>query len=334
MRRSVLSVVLLLAACGGGNSSTPTSATSTTPPSNAWSATGQVTTLDTGAPVAGATVTPSGMTAVTTDGNGVYKLSDAKAPTTIPYPATVSADGMVSHDVFLNWSAGNRTGVDVSLIHNVAPFSMDFYRQIVRGTYDHSDSGAPFAVLRWTSPPSFFIHTQDQNGAAVEPAVIASIVDAIQRAVPAWTAGQYAPAAIETSDVGRPQRVGWINVDIRLDPTETLVCGTSLIGGNPGNIVLNENVCGCGANRVPGTLVLHEVGHAMGFFHVADSKSTMYPYIQPGCGPGALTAAESFHSAIAYSRPRGNTDPDKDPGGATALSLKSAPTEICPAPRK
>ena len=65
---------------------------------------------------------------------------------------------------------------------------------------------------------------------------------------------------------------------------------------------------------------MHEVGHAMGFFHVADRKSLMYPFIAGDCPAGELSAAESYHSAIAYSRPRGNTEPDHDPSSGTAAT--------------
>jgi hypothetical protein len=78
-------------------------------------------------------------------------------------------------------------------------------------------------------------------------------------------------------------------------------------------ITLNNDVCSCGSNENPGALVLHEVGHALGFFHVADRNSVMYPFLPGNCPSGQLSAAEKFHAAIAYSRPRGNRDPDIDP---------------------
>ncbi len=51
----------------------------------------------------------------------------------------------------------------------------------------------------------------------------------------------------------------------------------------------------------------------MGFFHVSDSHSLMYPFDESGCRTGALSPAETFHAAIAYARPRQNSDPDHDP---------------------
>ena len=317
-----LSSVLLVSACGssGGSSNAGTTPTTPTTPTNTWSAAGQVVATGTTQGVGGATLTPSwGLAAVTADGQGNYMLGAAANPPTTPYQVTVSGAGMVSHDVWITWASGPRTGVNLDVIRNAAPFSMDFYRQFVRDTFDN-DPGTPWPVLRWTTAPSFYVKTTDQNGKAIEPEVLTRVYDAIRAAVPAYTAGRYTVARLDTGTDTRAQAPDWINVDIRRDPAEKRVCGYAYVGANPGSVTLNDDVCSCGSNKIPGAVTMHEVGHAMGFFHVSDRSSLMFPFIAGDCPNGALSAAESYHAAIAYSRPRGNTDPDHDPSSAGTLA--------------
>jgi hypothetical protein len=315
----------LVAACaigtacgGGGGSSRPITPTSPAPspapstPAYRWSIAGQVVATGSGQPIPEASIAPSwGLAPVNADAQGSYLLGDFVNPPTDPYRVDISAPGYVTHNMWVQWQRGPRTGVSLDAIADRAPFSMEFYRQLVRGTYD--EPGAPWPVLRWTSAPSFYVRTVDQNGRAIEPEVIAVTIDAIRRAVPAWTAGRFAAVVVETGVEVRPPTPGWITVDIRRDPEEETVCGTSDIGQSPGSIILNDDVCACGSVKIPGDVTLHEVGHAMGFFHVSDSRSIMYPFEAGDCPPGELSPAEMYHAAIAYSRPRGNTDPDQDP---------------------
>jgi len=322
-------LVLGLSACGSGTPgtqskpTTPTTPTAPTTPANTWSAAGRVTSLATSQGVGGATVTPGwSLAPVNADGDGNYQLGDVQNPPSTPYPVTVSAAGYVSHDVWITWARGPRTGVDIDLIRDAAPFSMDFYRQFVRDTFDN-DSGAPFPVLRWTSAPSFYVHI-DQTGKPIEPTEVLPVtLDAIQRAVPLFTGGLYQAAAIEVGTDVRPATPGWINVDIQRVDVRTatsIICGQAYVGANPGTITLYYDACPCTGNKVPGDITVHEVGHALGFFHVSDKNSVMYPQIQGNCPrPGNLSPAEQFHAKIAYSRPRGNTEPDHNPSNAGTL---------------
>ena len=69
---------------------------------------------------------------------------------------------------------------------------------------------------------------------------------------------------------------------------------------------------------------MHEVGHALGFFHVSDRSSVMFPTIPGNCPAGNLSPSERYHAAIAYARPRGNRDPDNDPSDAFQASNLAA----------
>jgi hypothetical protein len=329
-----IAVALSLAQCGGsGASSTPVTpspppATPTTPtaPTNTWTATGQIVVFGTGQPVGVATLTPGwSLAPVTTDANGNYTLGDVANPPTTPYPVSVAAAGMISRDVWITWARGTRADVTINLIRNAAPFSMEFYRQFARDTYDN-DVGAPFSLQRWTTSPSFYVRTVDQNGGAIDPQLLSATLDALRRGVAAFTAGHYSAAAIETGAEARPEATDWIHVDFRREPGTPMACGTSRVGENPGLITLYEDACTCGNLKVPASVIMHEVGHAMGFFHVSDEKSVMFPFDSGDCRAGTLSAAEAYHAAVAYSRPRGNRDPDSDPSTApTALKMSARP---------
>ena len=274
-------------------------------------------------PVSGAQITPSwDLAGVTSGADGSYTLGAVPSPPANPYKLTVSAPGFITRELWVGWQLGTRTDVTLDIIRDTPPFSIDFYKQLVRGGYDRLDG--PWPLQRLNKAPSFYIKTVDQNGKAVEPEVLDVIRDAIGRAVTSFSAGRMSAAAIESGVEVRGAAPGWINVTIErtTDMTQTL-CGYANIGYDPGSVLLYEDVCTCGSRKVPGALVMHEIGHAMGFFHVGDTRSVMYPFIPGSCPAGELSTAEKHHVAIAYSRPRGNMDPDSDPSTGKLLRADS-----------
>jgi hypothetical protein len=321
--------VLCSVTCGGGSpstgASTPTTPTPTVPttPTNTWSVAGRVVDTVASQPLEGAQITPGWDLAATTSGaNGGYSLGAVANPSTNPYKVTVSGSGLISHDIWIGWQRGDRTDVTLDAIRNVPPFSMDFYRQMVRGTYDQP--GAPWPVLRWTVAPRFYLRTVDQNGKPIEPEVLDVVRDGLLRAVPAFTGGRFSGSVESGTDV-RAAADGWVNVDIQRKPDERSTCGLALVGANPGSILLYDDVCSCGSRKIPGSVAMHEVGHVLGFFHVSDNRSVMYPYAPGNCPPGDLSPDEKFHAAIAYSRPYGNVDPDSDPSSSKLLGASVVP---------
>lgn len=262
-------------------------------------------------PVAGALLTPSwGLTPATAGADGSYSLGAVQSPPTAPYDLTISADGFVARKVWVNRQPGARTGLNLDLIRNAAPFSMDFYRQLVRGAFD--SEGAPWSVLRLSTAPTFYVRTVDQNGRAIEPEVISVILEAINRAVPPYTGGRYS-ASIDSGTDARASQPGLVIVNIVRNPEDDETCGWAYIGRTAGEITLHNDICSCRSVKISGHTVMHEVGHALGFFHVDDLGSVMYPVVPGRCPAGEVSAAELYHAAIAYSRPRGNTEPDDDP---------------------
>ncbi|HEU4935884.1 MAG TPA: hypothetical protein VFT39_05480 [Vicinamibacterales bacterium] len=197
---------LTLCACGGGPNGPAPQPSSNPPatPTNTWSIAGQVVATGSQQRVGGATITPGwSLAAVNADEQGTFGLGDRTNPPAMPAPATISQPGFISHDVWLAWQAGARGNVTLEIIRDAPPFSLDFDKQFVRDTYDHP-SGPPSFLRRWEMAPSFYVRTVDQNGRPVEPEVLAVTLDALRRAVPAYTADRYAAAAIETGTDVRP----------------------------------------------------------------------------------------------------------------------------------
>jgi hypothetical protein len=319
MRRTTLPIalVVVMSCSHESGSSTPSSPTPPSPPAptpqpvNTWAIAGTLVDTAGRQPIAGASITPTwDLAAIESGADGSYQLGAIANPPTTPYRLTIAGSDLVSREVWVSWQSGARVGVTFDAIRNRSPFSLEFYRQFVRGTYDNN---GPWANFRWMQSPSFYVKTVDQKGRPVEPEVLAVVRDALVRAVHEYSAGVLSVVALESGTETRAAAVEWINVDIKRDPNERTTCGFADIGANPGSITLNDDVCACGSNKIPGALVMHEVGHALGFFHVPDKSSVMYPFIPGNCPSGQLSPAEKFHAAIAYSRPRGNRDPDIDP---------------------
>lgn len=325
MRYILASLLLgLLVACGGGSPAGPSGGGPQPPappptPTDNWVITGRVVAYGTGTPISGARLAPAAGSATTTDAGGNFRLSSTQAPSSQPIAVKVEADGYVTRELYLKYQAGTREAT-IDLIRNAAPFSLTFFNWLVRGDFDDLDELTP--VLKLETSPKFYVRTIDQNGRAVEPEVLGVVLPAIRKAVTDWTNNTLSVTTLETGTETRPRTEGWIVVNITRNYNSDY-CGAAYVGSTQGEIEFVNDRCNCGSNKISGAIVSHEVGHALGFWHVDDRNSVMYPYAPGNCPPGNLSANERYHAALAYSRTRGNLDPDRD-GSWGALSTPSS----------
>jgi hypothetical protein len=309
-------------ACGGGGHTTPapTPVPPAPPPPPQLAIVGHVVEYGTGRPVPGAVVaTGLQVTPFTADANGEFRIGGFTIPTT--FHVTIEAQGYITRETYLRLRDGTRN-VTIDLLRNGGAFSLEYYRQIARDSLRIET----FSVLwRLNENPSIYVRTVDQNGRPIEPEVLRGVYDAIPKAVDDWSAHRLRIATLETGVETRPRTAGWIVVNI-LREKEPEYCGLAEVGAVDGQIQLWDDACSCGSNKLPGTLVAHEVGHALGFFHVTDRDAVMYPAVPGGCPNGVLTARERYHAAVAYSRSRWNADQDIDSETMVPLSVGEAPT--------
>lgn len=321
---AVISWIVATSACGGSSSNLPLRNVSPTAPSatpqSDWSISGRITSQS-GASVSGAVVSPTDSPPVQADRAGNYTISGNGQPSENPYALQVTANGYLRRRTWVQWQRGARNGVDVNLISLAAPFSLTFYQQLARDAEDEPRSLQPLSL--WPGGnPRIYVRTVDQNGDPISPSVLSRVYSVIPDAIADWTSGKLAVASMDHGTATRQRQDGWIIVNFVRNPSGGDICGQSYVGSLNGLIELVDGACTCGGNTVPTQVVAHEVGHAMGFFHVSDRGSLMYPQASRNCTNTALSAAERFHSGIAWTREPGNLDPDLDPSGLTPLARR------------
>jgi hypothetical protein len=175
-------------------------------------------------------------------------------------------------------------------------------------------------LRRWTLSPRIYIQTTFGANRAVDQSTLDTTADAIVNAVRAWTGGRLGVAEVQRGTETREGVPGWITV-IWTEALGNPACGQAQVAADPGWIKLHPRLDGCRCPGEPGqvgrSVIVHEVGHAMGFWHT-DSKADAMWNTFNSC-TAALSPREQLHAALAYARPRGNADPDEDPASAVAL---------------
>jgi carboxypeptidase family protein len=330
-RHVLFALAVCASACGGTTPTPPTPTTPVTPvtptptptptppaPTTA-TVTGRVIAVNGGQGLSGVTVS-LGSATVTTDGTGAYTSPE------LPFGSlrvTLTAAGIVPRSVTAAVNASRTLPLDAIALSG--GFDQTFYRQFVRNTLDAPDKPEP--LRRWTRTTQVYLKTVDESGfeVALNDSRLLDAAEQIAREmIPIWSAGTIGVTNVVRGTETREGQAGWLTIRWLANGSEPGVCGNAVVGGDVINLNWRNQGCNCPGLGFARTVIRHELGHAMGFWHTDSANDVMFVRLSYSTCDVGLSARERYHAAIAYARPAGNADPDSDP----VTSVLSLPTKI------
>jgi hypothetical protein len=183
-------------------------------------------------------------------------------------------------------------------------FEPAFYRAFLQNGFEAPDRLEPIRVLR--GPLRLYVRTQDEEGGAIDRITLDTTVRTLIDSAEIWSGGTFGVVEVERGTGTREKVPGWITVkwSRAIDAGR---CGRSTVGIDGGFIELNASgACSCGmATAVYPRVVRHELGHAMGYYHTAETTDVMYGRaIQPNACDLLPSDRERRHARYAHREAR------------------------------
>lgn len=148
---------------------------------------------------------------------------------------------------------------------------LGFYRQLGCNTFD----GPIQPVRRWNVAPKVYLRTVDEAGAAIDAVTLDTVQNAMIETAIRWTGGKFGLEGVLRGTDTREGQSGWITV--KWPATVTAFCGLSDVARDGGTIELAYKTpgCSCNGSAVRPHTARHELGHALGYWHTADTNDLM-----------------------------------------------------------
>jgi hypothetical protein len=278
---------------------------------------GTITATNGGQAIVGASLSLSGSIA-TSDSSGHYVLMLPLSAGGVASALMVTGAGLI--DRRANVQVSTRT-VNVDAIALSGGFDQTFYREFVRNTFDAPMTMEP--LRRWTRAPMVYLRTIDDSGfdvASNDGRLLDAAEQAVRETVPMWSGDMLSVVSVTRGTDQRDGQDGWLTIHWLATGSTPGQCRNAVVGGSVVNLNYRNQACNCPALGFARTVIRHELGHAMGYWHTDNQNDLMFPRLSYAACDLLPSARERDHAAIAYRRSPGNLDPDTD-ASYTVLSL-------------